>query len=43
MPDPSWFTDDIAEFGSKEAALQLNGRCIVELSELEGMNRSEIN
>ncbi len=43
VPERSWFTDEIAEFGSKDAALQLNGRWIVELAELEGMTKAEVN
>jgi predicted P-loop ATPase len=37
-----WFTDQIADFGSKDASLQLRGVWIIELSELDALNRSEI-
>jgi predicted P-loop ATPase len=37
-----WFTDQIADFGSKDASLQLRGAWIIELSELDALNRSEI-
>jgi predicted P-loop ATPase len=37
-----WFTDQIADFGSKDASLQLHGVWIIELSELDALNRSEI-
>src|ERR1019366_410539 len=38
--DP-WFADEIAEFGSKDAALQTRGVWIIELSELDALSRSE--
>jgi len=37
-----WFTDDLAEFGSKDAAEQLLGAWFVEVAELGAMNRSEV-
>ena len=36
-----WFTDEIAELGSKDAALQTRGVWIIEIAELDSMNRSE--
>jgi len=36
-----WFTDEVAELGTKDAAMQFAGRWIVELSELEGMTRAD--
>ena len=36
-----WFTDEIADLGSKDAALQLRGAWIVELAELDAMSRAE--
>jgi predicted P-loop ATPase len=39
---PDWFADEISDFGSKDAAMQLRGVWIVELSELGGLNRSEV-
>jgi predicted P-loop ATPase len=38
-----WFTDEIAELGTKDAAQQLHGVWIVELAELESMTKAEIN
>jgi hypothetical protein len=35
-----WFTDDITDIGSKDAAIQLVGKWIVELSELDAMRRA---
>lgn len=37
-----WFTDDLAEFGSKDAAEQLLGAWFVEVAELGAMNKSEV-
>jgi predicted P-loop ATPase len=42
LGDP-WFTDEIAELGSKDAALQAAGVWIVELGELASMRRAEMN
>jgi hypothetical protein len=36
-----WFTDEIAEFGSKDASLQMSGVWIIELGELDCLSRSE--
>lgn len=36
-----WFTDEIADLGSKDAALQTAGAWIIELAELEAMGKSE--
>ena len=36
-----WFTDEIAEFGSKDAAMQIRGVWIVEIAELDAMSKSE--
>lgn len=36
-----WFTDELSELGSKDAAQQLQGRWAVEISELEALRRSE--
>jgi predicted P-loop ATPase len=38
-----WFTDDIADLGSKDAAMATVGAWIVELSELEAMSRTEFS
>src|ERR1019366_3150309 len=42
LTDP-WFTDDIAELGTKDSALQLRGVWLIELSELASMHPSEIS
>lgn len=36
-----WFTDELGDLGSKDAALQLRGAWIIELSELDAMQRME--
>jgi putative DNA primase/helicase len=36
-----WFTDQIADLGSKDAAMQCHGVWIVELAELDTVNRAE--
>lgn len=41
LADP-WFTDEIAELGSKDAALQARGVWIIELSELDAMSGAEV-
>jgi len=38
-----WFADELAEFGSKDAALQLAGKWIIELAELDNVTRGEIS
>lgn len=40
MFDP-WFSDELADFGSKDAAMQTRGVWGIEISELDSMNRSE--
>jgi predicted P-loop ATPase len=42
LVDP-WFTDDIGEFGTKDAAQQLAGVWIVELSELDSYTRGDVS
>jgi predicted P-loop ATPase len=37
-----WFTDDLAEFGSKDASMQIRSTWGVEVAELSAMTRSEI-
>jgi predicted P-loop ATPase len=37
-----WFTDELADLGSKDAAMQLAGVWGIEISELSGMTRSEL-
>jgi predicted P-loop ATPase len=38
-----WFTDEIADLGSKDAAMQTRGVWIIEIAELDGMSRSEVS
>jgi predicted P-loop ATPase len=38
-----WFTDEVAEFGSKDAALQVAGVWILELAELDGISRADVS
>jgi predicted P-loop ATPase len=37
-----WFSDQLADMGSKDASLQLRGLWIIELSELDVLNRAEL-
>lgn len=37
-----WFTDQIADLGSKEAAIQTRGVWIIEIAELDSMRRVEV-
>lgn len=37
-----WFTDELAELGSKDSSVQVQGAWIVEIGELSGMRRSEV-
>ena len=37
-----WFTDEIADFGSKDAAMQTSGVWIIEIAELDSMTRSDV-
>lgn len=37
-----WFTDEIAELGSKDAAMQTRGVWIIEIAELDSMSRPEV-
>jgi predicted P-loop ATPase len=36
-----WFSDELADIGSKDSELQLRGIWIIEMGELDSMNRSE--
>src|SRR5260370_21855805 len=36
-----WFTDQVADFGSKDASMQLRGMWIIELGELGSLTRSD--
>lgn len=37
-----WFTDEIADLGSKDAAMQTRGVWIIEIAELDSMSRGEV-
>ena len=37
-----WFTDEIADLGSKDASMQTRGAWIIELAELDSMSRSDV-
>lgn len=37
-----WFTDEIADLGSKDAAIQTQGVWIIEIAELDSMGRPEV-
>jgi predicted P-loop ATPase len=37
-----WFADEIADFGTKDAAMQIRGVWIVEIAELTGMSRPDV-
>jgi len=38
----NYFTDELADLGSKDAAMQIRGVWIIELSELDGLSHSEV-
>jgi predicted P-loop ATPase len=38
-----WFTDEIAEIGSKDAAQQMRGIWIIEIAELDAISRAEVS
>jgi predicted P-loop ATPase len=38
-----WFTDEISDLGSKDAALQAGGAWVIELAELDSMSRADIS
>jgi predicted P-loop ATPase len=37
-----WFTDELGELGSKDAAMQSRSAWIIEVAELDGMSRAEV-
>lgn len=41
LADP-WFTDEIADLGSKDAAMQTRDVCIIEIAELDSMSRADV-
>jgi predicted P-loop ATPase len=38
-----WFTDEIADLGTKDSAMQLAGAWIIELAELDSISRAEVS
>ncbi len=38
----AWFTDEIADLGTKDSAMQLQGAWCIELAELDGLSRAEV-
>jgi predicted P-loop ATPase len=38
-----WFTDEIADLGSKDAAMQTRGVWVIEIAELDSMSRTEVS
>jgi len=40
---PAWFTDELADLGSKDAGLQIQGVWCVEMAELSSLSRSAAN
>jgi predicted P-loop ATPase len=38
-----WYTDEIADFGSKDAGMQMQGVWAIEVSELDAMTRGEVS
>lgn len=39
----AWFTDELAELGSKDAAQQMRGVWIIEMAELDAIGRTEVS
>jgi putative DNA primase/helicase len=39
----AWFTDELAEIGSKDAAQQMRGIWIIEIAELDAISRAEVS
>jgi predicted P-loop ATPase len=37
-----WFTDDIADLGSKDSAIQTHGVWVIEIAELDSMSRADV-
>lgn len=43
LASADWFTDEIAEIGSKDAAQQMRGIWIIEIAELDAISRAEVS
>jgi hypothetical protein len=42
VPEPGWFTDEIADLGSKDSAQDLRGKLLIEIAELSALRRGEV-
>lgn len=38
-PEPTWFTDGLSDFGSKDQAVEIEGKWIIELAEMKGFGK----
>lgn len=43
LASEAWFTDELAEIGSKDAAQQMRGVWIIEFAELDAISRAEVS
>ncbi len=43
LASDDWFTDELAELGSKDAAQQMRGVWIIEMAELDAIGRAEVS
>jgi len=43
LASDNWFTDELAELGSKDAAQQMRGVWIIEMAELDAIGRTEVS
>jgi predicted P-loop ATPase len=43
LASEAWFTDELGDIGGKDASMQLQGRLIVELAELDALSRAEVS
>ena len=43
LASDEWFTDELAELGSKDAAQQMRGVWIIEIAELDAISRAEVS
>jgi predicted P-loop ATPase len=43
LASDAWFTDELAELGSKDAAQQMRGVWVIEMAELDAIGRTEVS
>jgi predicted P-loop ATPase len=43
LASEAWFTDELAELGSKDAAQQMRGVWVIEMAELDAIGRAEVS